>query len=79
MRRWNLVKAAKYVAAALGVVLWVGALCPEIFIKSGDGCIVGENGVELTAQEARAFMESYFYGDDTAEIRYKIALFEMFR
>jgi len=32
-----------------GVVLWVGALSPEIFIRTGLGCVLDENGEELTA------------------------------
>lgn len=67
-------------AMILGAVLWVGALSPEIFTKSGTGCILDENGNELTAQEAQDFMEQYFYGDmdDTVEIKYKFALLKFF-
>lgn len=72
---------------AFGVVLWVGALSPEIFIQSGLSCILDENGEELTAEEAEKFMESYFYGnrnensdqDATVEIQYKFALLEWLR
>lgn len=64
----------------LGATLWVGALSPEIFTKSGKGCILDENGNELTAKEAEDFMEQYFYGgsDDTVEIKYKFALLNYF-
>ena len=67
-------------AMILGAVLWVGALSPEIFTKSGAGCILDENGNELTVQEAEDFMEQYFYGDmdDTVEIKYKFALLKFF-
>ncbi|MCI8967090.1 MAG: hypothetical protein HFH75_05825 [Lachnospiraceae bacterium] len=68
---------------AFGVVLWVGALSPEIFIRTGLGCVLDENGEELTADGAEEFMESYFYGDTDAdapvEIQYKFALSELFR
>jgi len=66
-----------------GVVLWVGALSPEIFIRTGLGCVLDENGEELTADGAEAFMESYLYGDTAAgapvKIQYKFALSELFR
>lgn len=77
-------KYLKKILAALGVVLWVGALSPEIFIQSGLGCILDENGEELTAEEAKQFMDSYFYGatdgnaekDAAVKIQYKLALLE---
>ena len=66
-----------------GVVLWVGAHSPEIFMQSGVGCILDENGEELTAEDAQEFMEDYFYGDSvkdtTVEIRYKFAFMELFK
>lgn len=76
-------KYLKNALMAFGVVLWVGALSPEIFIRTGLGCILDENGEELTADDAKEFMESYFYGnaDENAavEIQYKFALSELFR
>lgn len=66
-----------------GVVLWVGALSPEIFMQTGVGCILDENGEELTAEDAQEFMEAYFYGDPdkdtTVEIKYKFAFMELFK
>lgn len=64
----------------LGTVLWVGALSPEILTKSGTGCILDENGIELTPEEAEDFMEQYFYGnaDGQVEIRYKLGLLEVY-
>ena len=76
-------KYMKNMLAALGVILWVGALTPEILVKSGTGCILDENGKELTAEDAKDFMEAYFYGntdsDDGTEvkIKYKFALLEL--
>ncbi|MDE6221900.1 MAG: hypothetical protein K2G51_15995 [Lachnospiraceae bacterium] len=77
----------KNILMAFGVVLWVGALSPEIFIQSGLSCILDENGEELTAEDAEKFMEAYFYGnanensgqDATVEIQYKFALLEWLR
>ena len=77
-------KWLKNILMVFGVVLWVGALSPEIFIQSGRSCILDENGEELTAEDAEEFMEAYFYGnagknaDDTIEIHYKFALLELF-
>lgn len=51
----------------LGVVLWIGALSPEIFIDSTSGCIFDEEGNELGSEEAQEFMESYFYKNKTDE------------
>lgn len=80
-------KYLKNLLMAFGVVLWVGALSPEIFIQSGLSCILDENGEELTAEDAEKFMEAYFYGnangkqdeDATVEIQYKFALLEWLR
>lgn len=51
----------------LGVVLWIGALSPEIFVGSTAGCIFDEDGNELNEEEAQAFMESYFYRDEKCD------------
>jgi len=86
-------KYLKNILMVSGVVLWVGALSPEIFIQTGPGCILDENGEELSAKDAEAFMESYFYrnsdknfdedSDENAntqvEIQYKFALLELFQ
>ncbi len=71
--------------AALGVILWVGALSPEIYINSGLNCILDENGEELSQEDAAEFMEAYFYGgqdkegEPTVELQYKFALLEYFK
>lgn len=76
-------KLLKNILAVSGVILWVGALSPEIFVKPGIGCILDENGKELTAEDAQDFMEAYFYADkdkgsDTSvKITYKFALLEL--
>lgn len=72
----------KNMFAALGVVLWVGTLSPEIFVKPGAGCILDENGRELSKEDAEAFMEAYFYAGkgktdgEKVRIKYKFALLE---
>lgn len=72
----------KNALASLGVILWVGALSPEIFVKSGAGCILDENGQELSMEDAEAFMEAYFYAgkgkadEEKVTIKYKSALLE---
>jgi hypothetical protein len=66
----------KKVALAVGIFLWVGALSPEIFVKSGKGCIFGEDGRELDAYEANEFMEAFFYEDKPIEVNYKFALLD---
>ena len=68
----------KNILMAFGVVLWVGALSPEIFVQSGLGCILDENGEELSAEDAKEFMESYFYenSDTSVEVKYKFELLE---
>ena len=73
----------KNVLAALGVVLWVGALSPEILVNPGIGCILDADGRELTVEDAEDFMEAYFYGDagsdegTKVEIKYKLAFLEL--
>lgn len=73
----------KRILMALGVILWVGALSPEIFMKSGGGCIFDENGEALTQKEADAFMEEYFFEDSDAQtqkkVTYKFALSKLFQ
>lgn len=73
-------KYLRNMLAAAGVVLWVGALSPEIYVGSGTGCILDENGEELTTQDAEEFMEAYFYGsrggDGEVKLKYKLALVE---
>lgn len=80
MMKYN---AIKRLILAFGVILWVGALSPEIFMKTGDGCILDENGEALTQEEAEDFMESYFFGDDSSlsskDVKYKIAIAELFK
>lgn len=78
-------KFIKKVLAALGVILWVGSLSPEIFINSGLNCILDENGEELSQEDAAEFMEAYFYGgqdkdgEKSVELQYKFALLEYFK
>lgn len=67
----------------LGVVLWIGALSPEIFINSNLGCIFDDEGNELDKEEAREFMEAYFYGErdsgkDEPELKFKFKIMELF-
>ncbi|MBO5032282.1 MAG: hypothetical protein J6D08_10405 [Lachnospiraceae bacterium] len=84
LKQSNLKKILKNMILAFGVILWLGALSPEIFIKAGTGCILDENGEELTAEEAKDFMEAYFYGDKEQEcdapvkLRYRLAILEVF-
>ena len=56
----------KRILAALGVILWVGALSPEIFIKSGGGCIFDENGEALTGTHT-IDGETYTFGPAGAD------------
>ena len=76
-------RCLKNLLMVFGVVLWVGALSPEIFMQAGVGCILDENGEELTAEGAQEFMEAYFYGnsdkDTTVEVKYKFAFMELFK
>ncbi len=67
----------------LGVVLWIGALSPEIFIDVADGCIFDEAGNELNREEAQEFMESYFYSNQTdggegPKLEFKLGIAKLF-
>ncbi len=67
----------------LGVVLWIGALSPEIFINPSLGCIFDDEGNELDKEEAREFMEAYFYGgrnsaEEEPELKFKLGIMELF-
>lgn len=69
----------KTMFAMAGILLWIGAVSPEIFIEGGMGCIKDENGQELTRQEAQALLEDILYGEMTEEentIVYKSKILE---
>ncbi len=53
----------KTIFAMAGILLWIGAVSPEIFVEGGMGCIKDVNGKELTRQEAQALLEELLYGD----------------
>lgn len=53
----------KTIFAMAGILLWIGAVSPEIFVEGGMGCIKDVNGKELTRQEALALLEELLYGD----------------
>lgn len=53
----------KTIFAMAGILLWIGAVNPEIFVEGGMGCIKDVNGKELTRQEAQALLEELLYGD----------------
>lgn len=53
----------KTIFAMAGILLWIGAVSPEIFVEGGMGCIKDVNGEELTRQEAQALLEELLYGD----------------
>lgn len=67
----------------IGAVLWIGALSPEIFINPAIGCIFDAEGGELDKEEARKFMEAYFYGgsggQDEPELRFKFGILELLK
>jgi hypothetical protein len=67
----------KKMAIAIGIFIWVGALSPEIFVKSGKGCIFDENGNELDADKGDEFMESFFYEDEPLRVNYRFALLDL--
>lgn len=69
----------KTIFAMIGILLWIGAVSPEIFIEGGMGCIKDENGKELTRQEAQALLEDMLYGEDSEQentIVYKSKILE---
>ena len=68
----------------IGAVLWIGALSPEIFINPVLGCIFDEDGNGLDKDEARKFMEAYFYngqdcGQDEPELKFKFGIMELLK
>lgn len=62
----------------LGAVLWLGALSPEIFVDAGAGCIFDEKGNVLDRDDAREFMESYFFDENETELKFKLGIMEFF-
>lgn len=68
----------------LGAVLWIGTLSPEIFINPASGCIFDDGGNALDKEEAREFMETYFYGgksgrQDEPELKFKFIIMELLK
>lgn len=62
-----------------GILLWIGAVSPEIFIEGGMGCIKDADGKDLTKQEAQELLEDILYGElagDEDTIVYKSKLLE---
>lgn len=62
-----------------GILLWIGALSPEIFIEGSMGCIKDENGRALTRQEAQELLEDILYGEQSEDenvIVYKSKILE---
>lgn len=69
----------KILFAMTGILLWIGAVSPEIFIEGNMGCIKDENGRELTRQEAQALLEDILSGElseDENVIVYKSKILE---
>jgi hypothetical protein len=66
----------KKIVITLGIIIWVGTISPEIFVKSGKGCIFDENGVELEEEEATEFMEAFFYEDAPIKVNFRFALLD---
>lgn len=62
-----------------GILLWIGAVSPEIFMEGGMGCIKDSNGKELTSKEAQALLEDMLSGELSEEdstIVYKSKIME---
>lgn len=57
----------KTIVTMAGILLWIGAVSPEIFIETGMGCIKDADGKELTRQEASALLDEILYGDVSEE------------
>lgn len=69
----------KKLFAMTGILLWIGAVSPEIFIEGSMGCIKDENGRELTRQEAQVVLEDILHGERSGEenvIVYKSKILE---
>lgn len=65
-----------------GILLWIGAVSPEIFLEGSMGCIQDVSGKELTRQEALTLLEEVFYGDGKEQettIIYKSKLWEQIK
>lgn len=80
MKLGNIREIIKQFVLTAGILLWIGALSPEIFIETGLGCLTDKNGEEITRQEAEAFLETFFYSDENDDeeipIEYKSLLLE---
>lgn len=69
----------KKLYAMAGILLWIGAVSPEIFIEGSMGCIKDKNGRELTRQEAQVLLEDILHGErseDEKVIVYKSKILE---
>jgi len=74
----------KRVFLTLGVIIWIGALSPEIIVKSGEGCITDKDGNSISVEETQQFMESYFFDNHNSidgkeiksDVKFRLKLFE---
>ena len=69
-------KTLKQCLLMAGILLWIGVTGPEIYIDSGIGCLVDENGEALTKEETEQLLETWFYNtkeeqSDEVQIVYK--------
>ena len=80
MKHGKIKELLKQLVLMAGILLWIGALSPEIFVETGLGCLADENGKEITGQEAEAFLETFFYSgendDEEITVEYKSLLLE---
>lgn len=70
----------KQIVLTMGIVLWIGVICPEIFIENGMGCLADENGEEISWEEASFLLGEVFEkeADTKVKLIYKSRLLELF-
>ncbi|MBQ7942882.1 MAG: hypothetical protein IJ326_02335 [Lachnospiraceae bacterium] len=73
MKKW------KNVITTFGILLWIGAISPEIFVDPAMGCFVDEEGEALTEEEARQLFEELFLQEDgQVQITFRSRIWEWF-
>lgn len=67
----------KFCLLTIGIVLWIGAVSPEIFVEPGMGCIEREDGQPITREESEQVWKLLLLesnGDSSPQVVYKSRL-----
>lgn len=75
------ISVKRFFLLTVGIVLWIGAVSPEIFAEPGMGCLGREDGQPITKEESEQVWWSLLYPgysasneDSSSQVVYKSRL-----